>query len=127
MNSCMTSSTWSRCTLRICAMATPTRCTSLGPMWRSTWAASVSPRDSKKIAALSILVSLALAATRVSVIAVDPFLHNLGHAARVFGHQALDRVELGVVAVVGARQQNRLAATEADPILGQIAAQATPH
>src|SRR5699024_4474555 len=90
-NSPMTFSTCSRWTLRICAMATPTFCTSLGPRWRSTCAASVSPRDSNRIAAFSILFRLA---ERGSFIGVDPLFDDLGHPARIIGDQSLDRVQL---------------------------------
>src|SRR3989338_5066164 len=117
----MTCSTCSRCTLRIWAMATPTFCTSLGPRWRSTWAASVSPRDNSRIAAFSTLLSLA---TRASFIIVDPLLHDLGHAARILGHQPFNGIQLCIIPFTGAGQQNALRSTKADPIGRQLAIQA---
>src|SRR5689334_5938689 len=122
-NSLMTCSTCSRCTLPIWAMATPTRWTSLGPMWRSTCAASVEPRDSSRIAALSTRDSLATAA-RLSLICVNPLFHDLGHATRIFCHQTLDCVQLCVIAFARARQQDAGRATEADAVVGQFAVQA---
>src|SRR5471032_3617808 len=124
-NSLITCSTCSRCTLPICAMATPTRWTSLGPMWRSTWAASVEPRDSSRIAALSTRDSLATAA-RLSLICVNPLFHDLGHATRIFCHQTLDCIQLCVIAFARARQQDALRAAEADAVVGQFAVQ-TAH
>src|SRR5262245_30293667 len=120
-NSLITCSTCSRCTLRICAMATPTFCTSFGPRWRSTCAASVSPRESRRMAALSTLFSLAV--TRASLIGIDPLFHHLSHAARVLRHQALDRIELGFVAIRGARQQDARRAGEAHAVVGQFTVQ----
>src|SRR3989344_7577539 len=122
-NSLITCSTCSRCTLPICAMATPTRWTSLGPMWRNTWAASVEPSDSSRIAALSTLLSLA-AMARLSLICVNPLFHDLGDTARAFCHQTLDCVQLRVIAFARARQQDAGRATEADTVIGQFAVQA---
>src|SRR5690606_7640464 len=85
-------------------MALPTRCTSLGPMCRSTAAASDSPRLSRKIAALSSLESFCVRLAS-SLIGIDPVFHDLGHAARVFGQQALDGIELLFVTGAGGRQQ----------------------
>src|SRR5471032_954145 len=92
-------------------------------MWRSTWAASVSPRDSNSTAALSTRESLATAA-RLSLICVNPLFHDLGHTTRVFGHQTLDCVQLSVITLARARQQNALRATEAHAVVGQFAIQA---
>src|SRR5690606_22252185 len=87
-------------------MALPTRCTSLGPMCRNTAAASDSPRLSRKIAALSSLESFCVRLAS-SLIGIDPFFHDLGHAARVFRQQALDGIELLLVTGAGWRQQYR--------------------
>src|SRR5471032_3368702 len=91
-------------------------------MWRSTCAASVSPRDSSNTAALSTLVSLATAAR--SFICVNPLFHDLGHTARVFCHQTLDCVQLSVIAFARAWQQDALRAAEADAVVGQFAVKA---
>ncbi|KAG1244650.1 hypothetical protein G6F68_015363 [Rhizopus microsporus] len=61
------------------AMAMPIFCTSLGSMWRSTSAASSSPRDSSSTAARCTPVSCA------SVIG-HPALDHLGHALGVGLH-----------------------------------------
>src|SRR3990167_8454077 len=108
--------------LRICDMATPTRCTSLGPRWRNTCAASVWPRDSRRIAALSTLFSFAGALA--SLISVNPLFHDLGPTAWVFCHQALDGVQLCIIPFRGAWQQDALRPADADAVLGEIAAQA---
>src|SRR5689334_9296850 len=94
-------------------------------MWRSTWAASVEPRDSNRIAALSTLDSLA-ATARLSLICVNPLFHDLGHTTRVFGHQTLDCVQLSVITFARARQQNAGRTTKADTVVGQFAIQ-TAH
>src|SRR5690606_39199508 len=107
--------------LRMPAIATPTRCTSFGPRWRSTCAASVSPSDSSRIAALSTLVSLV--AVRLSLIGVDPLFDDLGYAARIFRHQTLDSAQLRIIPLTGARQQYALRPAEADAVFGQLAIQ----
>src|SRR3990167_952414 len=123
-NSPITCSTFSRCTLRMPAMATPTRCTSFGPRWRSTCAASVSPSDSRRIAAFSTLLNLV--AVRLSFIGVDPLFHHLGDATRIFRHQALDCIELRIIPLARTRQEDALRAAEADPISRQFTGQ-TAH
>src|SRR3990167_2625947 len=120
-NSPIKCSTCSRWILRIAAMATPSRWTSFGPRWRSTWAASVSPSDSSRIAALSTLLNLV--AVRFSLIGVNPLFHNLGYAAWVFGDQALDGVQLCIIPLTRARQEDALRAAQTHTVLGQIATQ----
>src|SRR5450830_87430 len=119
----MTCSTCSRCTLRICAIATPTRWTSLGPMWRNTCAASVEPSDSSRIAALSTRVSFWLTAALL-LIGVNPLFDDLCHTARIFGYQTLDGVQLCVITFARARQQDALRTAQADAVVGQFAIQA---
>src|SRR5471032_1362490 len=92
-------------------------------MWRSTCAASVSPKDSSNTAALSTLVSLATAAR--SFICVNPLFHDLSHTARVFCYQTLDCVQLSVIAFARAWQEDALRAAKADTVVGQFAVQAT--
>src|SRR5690606_28855970 len=99
--------------------AVPTRCTSLGPRWRNTCAASASPRDSSRIAALSTLLSLV--AIRASLIGVDPLFDDLGHSTRVLGYQILDGIQLRVVSLGRARQHDALRPTQTDPVIGQPA------
>src|SRR3990167_5694533 len=120
-NSPIKCSTCSRWILRIPAMATPTRWTSFGPRWRSTWAASVSPSDSSRIAALSTLLNLV--AVRLSLIGVNPLFHNLGYAARVFGDQALDGVQLCIIPLTRAWQEDALRTAQAHTVLSQITTQ----
>src|SRR5450830_1056656 len=91
-------------------------------MWRSTCAASVSPKDSSRTAALSTLVSLATAAR--SFICVNPLFHDLSHTARVFCYQTLDCIQLSVIAFARAWQQNTLRAAQADAVVGQFAVHA---
>src|SRR5690606_25284196 len=107
-------------------MALPTRCTSLGPICRSTAAASDSPRLSRKIAALSSLESFCVRLAS-SLIGIDPVFHYLGHATRVFGQQALDGIELLFVTGAGWRQQYRAGARrgQAHGIVAQIIRQQT--
>src|SRR5690606_10494675 len=107
-------------------MALPTRCTSLGPMCRSTAAASDSPRLSRKIAALSSLESFCVRLAS-SLIGSDPFFHYLGHAARAFGPPALDGIEVLLVTGTGWRQQYRAGARcgQAHGIVAQIIRQQT--
>src|SRR5690606_27771366 len=76
----------------------------------------------KRMAALSTLFSLA---RRMSLIGVDPFFHYLGHAARIFRHQTLDGVQLRIITLRRARQQNALRAAQADAVGSQLARQAT--
>src|SRR5690554_3466384 len=105
-------------------MALPTRCTSLGPMWRNTAAASDSPRLSRKIAALSSLLSFCVRLAS-SLICIDPLFHDLCYPSRVFRQQALDGVELLLVAGARRRQQHRPAGRrgEADGIVAQVVCQ----
>src|SRR5690554_6000822 len=123
MKSAITCCTWSRLTVRRPAMALPTRCTSLGPMCRSTAAASDSPRLSRKIAALSSLLSFWVRLS--SLIGIDPLLDHLGHPARVFGQQALDRVQLLLVTGTRRRQQHRPGGRpgQADSVIAQLVGQ----
>src|SRR5690606_29614108 len=107
-------------------MALPTRCTSLGPMWRSTAAASDSPRLSRKIAALSSLERFCVRLAS-SLIGIDPFFHDLGHAARVFLQQALDGLELLPATGAGGWPQYRAGTRrgQAHRIVAQIVRQQT--
>src|SRR5690606_10951954 len=123
MKSPITCCTWSRFTARRLAMALPTRCTSFGPMCRSTAAASDSPRLSRKIAALSSLVSFCVRFS--SLIGIDPLLDYLGNPTRVLGQQALDRIELLLVTGARWRQQYGAArrAGQAHGVVTQVISQ----
>src|SRR5690554_2305532 len=123
MKSPITCCTWSRFTVRSPAMALPTRCTSLGPMWRSTAAASDSPRLSRKIAALSSLFNFCVRLS--SLIGIDPLLDYLSHPARIFSQQPLDGVQLLFVTGPRRRQQYRGAGRcrQTDGVITQVGGQ----
>src|SRR5690625_8013944 len=82
------------------------RCTSFGPRWRNTSAASLSPSDISKIAALSTKlmfdgVSAGLGGTVGLFIAlyslivfVDPGFYYLSDPARVISHEAFNVIQL---------------------------------
>src|SRR5690554_3602964 len=105
------------------AMALPTRCTSLGPIWRSTAAASDSPRLSRKIAALSSLFNFCVRFS--SLIGIDPLFDYLGHPARIFSQQTLDGIQLLLITGTRWRQQYRTAGRrrQADCIVAQLGAE----
>src|SRR5690625_3487564 len=105
------------------AMATPRRCTSLGPRWRSTAAASFSPRDMSRMAAwFSLLMwggpagpsSLRLR----SLTAGHPLLDDLGHATGVIRDQALDVIDLLLIGL-GRGQQHAPGLTQAGGLFGE--------
>ncbi len=99
-NSEMTPRTSSRETLASFAIAVPMRCTSLAPMCLSTWAASVSPSVSSRMAARSVPLRLASRRSVRSLIGPYPAAHDLRDSLRILGHQ---RARLGELLLVRER------------------------
>src|SRR5690625_1532942 len=110
------------------------RCTSFGPRWRNTSAASLSPSDISKIAALSTKlrfdgVSAGLVGTVGLFIAlyslivfVDPGFYYLSDPARVISHEDFNGIQLLLVTFVRSGQAEN-AACEGDSGIGAVAAQ----
>src|SRR5690625_1870300 len=108
------------------------RCTSFGPRWRNTSAASLSPSDISKIAALSTKlrfdgVSAGLVGTVGVVIAlyslivfVDPGFYYLGDPARVIRHEAFNGIQLLLATSVRSGHAET-AACEGDSGIGAVA------
>src|SRR6185437_10035557 len=83
----MTPCTSSRETLASFAIAVPIRCTSFAPMCLSTWAASVSPSVSSRIAARSVPLRLASRRSARSLILAYPAAHHLRDSLRVLADE----------------------------------------
>src|SRR5579875_255675 len=75
--------TSSRETYLRCAIAAPTRCTSLAPMCFKTWAASCSPSVRSRMAARSVPVRFSAPFPARSLIGGHPGAHDLRDALRV--------------------------------------------
>src|SRR5690625_5267905 len=108
------------------------RCTSFGPRWRNTSAASLSPSDISKIAALSTKlrfdgVSAGLVDTVGLFIAlyslivfVDPGFYYLSDPARVISHEPFTGIQLLLVTFVRSGQAGD-GACEGDSGSGAVA------
>src|SRR5215469_4284737 len=93
----MTPCTSSRETLASFAIALPMRCTSFAPMCLSTWAASLSPSVSSRMAARSVPLRAASRLSARSLIGAYPAAHHLRDSLGILAHERARLDELLLV------------------------------